>query len=111
MAQEFSKKFYRSREWRQCREAYIQSVHGLCEKCLEKGIVKPGHIVHHTIRLTPENINNPEITLNHEHLRYDCLDCHNREYSEDVVREGLMFDEFGDLVEIIGKENEYENNC
>jgi len=77
MAREFSKKFYRSKAWQQCRASYIASVHGLCESCLKKNIVNPGYIVHHTVKITPENINDPSITLNHKLLRYDCLECHN----------------------------------
>lgn len=79
MAQEFAKKFYSSRAWRQCRAGYIairKAIDGgLCETCREQ----PGYIVHHKIRLTPQNINHPEISLNYEHLKYDCLVCHNRE--------------------------------
>jgi 5-methylcytosine-specific restriction endonuclease McrA len=77
MAKEFSRKFYRSKAWQECREGYIASVNGLCETCLKKGILTPGLIVHHTIKLTPQNIDNPEITLNHNLLRYECLECHN----------------------------------
>ncbi len=102
MAQEFAKAFYNSKEWKACRKAYIISVNGLCEECLKRGVVKPGHIVHHKIRLTPENINNPDITLNHEYLKYDCLDCHNREEMKEKenVREGLAFDANGDLIQL-----------
>ncbi len=48
---------------------------GLCEVCHEK----PGYIVHHKIKLTPKNINDAEVSLNHEYLQYDCKDCHDRE--------------------------------
>ena len=102
MAKDFAKAFYRSKEWRKCREAYIQSVNGLCERCLAKGKLVPGYIVHHKIHLTPENINNPEITLNWDNLEYLCHDCHNKEHGvgkpAEVTREGLVFDEFGGLV-------------
>jgi 5-methylcytosine-specific restriction endonuclease McrA len=101
MAKEWAKAFYDSKAWQQVRELKIQLVHGLCERCLKKGIIKPGKIVHHTVELTPENINNPEIALNIDLLEYDCQDCHNREHhgnDEEVVREGLMFNEYGDLV-------------
>lgn len=79
MARPWAKKFYKSKAWKLCRESYIASVHGLCETCLKKNKVKPGYIVHHTIKLTPENINDPAIALNHKLLRYDCLDCHNED--------------------------------
>jgi 5-methylcytosine-specific restriction endonuclease McrA len=97
MAREFSKKFYNSKAWEKCRESYKQSVHGLCERCGQ-----PGDEVHHKIYLTPENINNPDITLNWHSLELLCATCHsiehNRKYKE-VVREGLRFDNLGNLVE------------
>ena len=102
MAKEWAKSFYNSAAWLRCREGYIQSVHGLCESCSEQGRITPGYIVHHKILLTPENISNPEVSLNWEHLQYQCQECHNREHhgsGEGVVREGLTFSIDGDLIE------------
>ena len=97
---EWAKSFYKSKAWRDCREGYIQSVHGLCERCLEKDKHVPGKIVHHKEILTPENINNPDITLNWDYLELLCQDCHNKEHhSTDVTAEGLCFNEHGELVE------------
>ena len=94
MARDFAKAFYNSAAWLKCRAAYIKSVFGLCEKCRE-----PGHIVHHKKELTPDNINDANITLNWDNLQYLCLDCHNRVPSDNyVTRDGLMFDEQGQLV-------------
>ena len=95
MAQVWSRKFYRSKEWQRCREAYIQSVKGLCERCTSP---VAGLIVHHKIVLTPQNINDPSVTLNHEHLEYLCLSCHNIVHGNAVTAEGLMFDEEGNVV-------------
>lgn len=82
MARAFAEKFYHSAAWKHCRESYIAyrvSIDGgLCETCHER----LGKIVHHKIWLDESNINNPEITLNHEHLKYDCQPCHNREEDE-----------------------------
>jgi 5-methylcytosine-specific restriction endonuclease McrA len=102
MAQEFAKSFYKSKSWQQCRASYIASVGGLCETCLEKNRVRPGKIVHHKTYLTPENINDPYITLNHAMLRYDCQDCHNIEHHGDtsVVQDGLAFDIYGNLIQV-----------
>jgi len=103
MAKDFAKAFYDSKRWKLCRAAYIKSVNGLCESCLKRGKITPGKIVHHKVYLTPENINDPNISLSHELLRYDCQDCHNAEHigsGEGVVSEGLMFDANGDLVEV-----------
>jgi len=102
MAKEFAVKLYNSTAWKRCREAYIIAVNGLCEMCLEQGQYTPGYICHHKIVLTPSNINNPEVTLNHEHLQYVCLDCHNTLHGgeHEVTREGLAFTSTGDLVSL-----------
>ena len=101
MAKEFSKKFYNSKAWLDCREGYIKSVHGLCNRCLKQGNIVNGYIVHHKILLTPSNIDNPDITLNWNELEYLCIDCHNKEHMgthKEVVREGLMFNSRGEIV-------------
>ena len=104
MAKEFAKKFYKSKEWQRCRESYIQSVNGLCETCLNKNIIKPGYIVHHTNKLTVSNINNPDATLNHSSLRYDCLECHNTdelgEHGGTVKVQSYIFDTNGNIIHI-----------
>jgi hypothetical protein len=89
----WAKKFYYSIAWKKCRETYIISVHGLCEKCS-----KPGYIVHHKEVLTPKNINNPDVTLNHGKLEYLCLECHNSIHGDTATADGLVFDENGDIV-------------
>ena len=102
MAKKWAESFYKSKEWKECRKAYIASVDGLCERCLEKGIVKPGYIVHHIEHLTPENIDDPEVTLNFDNLEYVCKKCHDKEHfltEPEVTREGLKFNEHGELVE------------
>lgn len=95
MAKEFAKAFYKSKAWQKCRAAYIQSVFGLCERCQ-----RPGWIVHHKELLTPANINDPTVTLNWKKLEYLCMDCHNREHGRSATAEGLIFDNFGNLVAI-----------
>lgn len=97
MAKEFAKSFYKSKAWIECRDGYIKSVYGLCERC-----EKPGYIVHHKITLTPQNINDPNTTLNWNNLEYLCQNCHNKEHhknKEGITRDGLEFDEFGNLVQ------------
>ena len=102
MSKPFAKKFYNSTAWKRCRESYIISVHLLCERCMGNSKHVPGYIVHHKILLTPLNIDDPMISLNHEHLEYLCVECHNDEHgvgsSGKVVREGLKFNEYGELV-------------
>ncbi len=102
MAKEYAHSFYNSKSWKECRASYITSVHGLCERCQEKGIIKGGYIVHHKEYITPSNINNPEITLNHDNLEYVCEECHNKEHfrKHEAIREGLAIDEEGNIVEV-----------
>ena len=103
MAKEFAKKFYSSKAWKQCRDGYISDRilidGGLCEECHDR----LGYIVHHTVTLTPENINNPDITLNHNKLQYVCKDCHDRfeEHWTSKKSECIcLFDECGQVIGI-----------
>lgn len=91
-----AKRFYKSKAWRKCRDAYFISQHGLCERCGD-----PGLIVHHKVYIDAQNINDPRVTLNHDNLELLCLTCHNREHFKgaDAVRDGLRFDENGDLIQ------------
>ena len=100
MARDFAKKFYNSKEWKKCREAYKESKNGLCERCLDNGKYVVGDEVHHKVYLTPDNINNADITLNWDRLELLCATCHSKEHNEKYspVREDVMFDEEGDLV-------------
>lgn len=69
--------FYKTRAWKECRAAYLHKVNGLCELCMERGIIKPADIVHHKIHLTDETARDPAIALNFENLQAVCIDCHN----------------------------------
>lgn len=105
MAQAWAKAFYNSKAWQECRDGYIKSVFGLCEKC-----GKPGYIVHHKERLTPWNINDPDVTLNWSKLQYLCLKCHNAiDADNDPVRDDIMFTPDGQLVERIFLKNKKEH--
>ena len=108
MAREFAKAFYQSRQWQKCRAAYIayrKSIDGgMCESCHEV----PGYIVHHKIHLTPENINDPDISLGFGNLKYDCHACHNAEHGAAAVP-GLIeytFDSQGNLVPVPTKNDQ-----
>ena len=70
---EETKGIYKTSAWLKCRAAYIKSVGGLCERCLARGEIKPGYIVHHKVHLTPWNITDTSITLNWDNLEYLCL--------------------------------------
>lgn len=73
---EFAAFFYKSKAWQHCRSAYAKSVGGLCEQCLKRGMVRPADIVHHKVKLTPDNINDPAVTLAWDNLELLCRDCH-----------------------------------
>lgn len=79
-------KFYHSKTWEKCRNAYAQSVGGLCEDCLAKGIITAGVIVHHKIPLTPERMTDESIMYGFDNLRLLCLECHNKTHSKKRYR-------------------------
>lgn len=98
MAKEFAKAFYKSKAWRRCRKAYIDKRvmidGGMCEECHKQ----LGYIVHHKIKLTPKNINNPNIALNLSNLAYLCKDCHDENEAHPFVKHSkpiCEFDMFG----------------
>lgn len=93
--QDFARKFYLSKAWRSTREYIYKRDIGLCVRC-----GKPGEIVHHKIHLTPQNIDNPSITLNEDNLELLCRECHAVEHEGTApTAQGLMFDSEGNLVE------------
>jgi len=77
MAKPWAKAFYNSKPWLRCRGSYIADRilidGGLCENCREE----PGYIVDHINELTPQNIKNPNVALNHCNLQYLCKKCHD----------------------------------
>lgn len=73
---EYAKEFYKSQAWKTTRDAYASHARGLCEICLAKGLYSPGEIVHHKIHITPDNINDPTISLNWDNLELVCRKCH-----------------------------------
>lgn len=81
---EYAKDFYTSESWRRTRQAYIQKVNGLCERCKAAGEYVPGKIVHHKKYITPKNIKDPRITLSFNNLELLCEDCHNKEHKRKI---------------------------
>ena len=98
MAREFAKRFYSSKAWQDCREEYAKSKRYLCEDCLLKGIYKPGEIVHHMNEITPVNIYDPEVTLNHKNLRLLCRDCHAEQHKSYSKGRRYCLDEYGRVI-------------
>lgn len=101
MAREFAKAFYNSAKWRKCRKLYIINRltidGGLCEHCRSK----LGYIVDHIEELNENNINDSNITLNHDNLQYLCLECHNKKTfgKKRITADGLSFDVDGNLID------------
>ena len=96
MAKPFSRKFYNSSAWIKTAKAYKLSKFGICENCGEVG-----EEVHHIIPLTPNNINDPNITLNWDNLMLLCRSCHEliEEKATATIR-GIRFTEDGQVEEV-----------
>ena len=71
--------FYKSGVWMDCARAYRRS-HPLCEACQRRREITPAEQVHHKIKLTPENLNDPDVTLNWDNLEALCGKCHKAEH-------------------------------
>lgn len=95
----YAEKFYKSSTWEQTRKAYAKSVGGLCERCLEKGLFVPGEIVHHKTHISPENISDPNVTLDWDNLQLVCRLCHAEEHQKDKGRR-YRVDEMGRITAI-----------
>lgn len=77
------KKFYASKTWRKCQRAYKESGDGLCEKCKELGRRTAGEVVNHRdVTITPDNVDDPSVTLSHDHLILMCRRCYMQEHPE-----------------------------
>ena len=83
---EYARQFYKSKAWKQTREAYAKARGFLCERCLEHGLASPGEIVHHRIWITPDNVNDPTVTLNWDNLELVCRKCHADEHEKKDMR-------------------------
>lgn len=90
MSQEWATKFYKSPAWLKNRKSYLMreldTPWGLCppymcERCFERGILKPAKVVHHKKHLTPDNIDDPHVTLRYENFQRLCQECHAEVHS------------------------------
>lgn len=70
-------KFYHSKQWTKCRNAFVAYRQGKCEIC-----GKRGNLVHHRIHLNDTNVDDPEISLNFDNLELLCKDCHNKIHAD-----------------------------
>ena len=83
--------FYKSLAWQIARTVKIEATQGKCERC--GGI---GEEVHHQIRLTVDNVNDTNISLNQDNLELLCKKCHNAEHKR--FSKEREFDEEGNLI-------------
>ena len=97
--QDFAKDFYNSQAWKNCRKAYYKYRRGLCEMCMEEGILKAGEIVHHKIHLDPITIQDPNVALSFSNLQLLCRDHHAQVHKKNIKRYAV--DENGHVNSII----------
>lgn len=106
MARDFAVGFYHSPQWLHNRKAYMAKVidspfglipPGMCERCFEQGKLVPAKVVHHKTHLTPENIDDPHITLAFSNFQRLCQDCHAAVHTGGQESR-IAFDEHGNVV-------------
>lgn len=106
MAREFAKPFYNSAAWKKVRKSFIANRvsidGGMCQACSKE----LGYIVDHIEELTPENINDPYITLHWHNLQYLCLDCHNTKTFGKREENRYFFDANGVIQELPPSEDD-----
>jgi len=98
---EYSEWFYKSLAWKNNRAAFLKAKFYMCERCQNRN--GAGRIAHHKIYITPDNIHDENITMNWDNLECLCQTCHNKEHHREeqkTTREGLAFDERGQLVQL-----------
>ena len=71
----------------------------MCERCFENGELVPAKVVHHRIHLTPQNINDPHVTLSYDNMQRLCQECHASVHSGQR-KPRVTFDENGKLIPI-----------
>ena len=56
--------------------------------------------MHHIEYLDDINIYDLNVSINEDNLEGLCINCHNEEhFKNEILRDGLYFDEFGNLLE------------
>lgn len=106
MAQDWAVAFYHSPAWLRNRKIYMERAIDtpfgivppqMCERCYANGELVPAKVVHHVTWLTPENINDPHVTLSFDNFQRLCQDCHAAVHSG-YERPRVDFDENGNVV-------------
>lgn len=86
---------YKTARWLKVRKLKIQSVNGLCERCLKKHIYNEGKIVHHKIEITEDNYMDDELMYGLDNLEFLCDEHHKMMHGQ--LKE-CFFDENGNYV-------------
>lgn len=92
-----AKQFYDSAAWFNCKEAYLEKMNHLCERCLKEGKYTPAEIVHHKTYLTDENFGDPALMFGFDNLECLCAAHHNEEHKTRKTQRRWKFIE-GQLV-------------
>lgn len=74
--------FYTSSRWQKFRVTIIAERGPVCETC-GKVIADPKdcELDHYPTELTPENVNDVNVSLNPENIKVRCNDCHNKRHN------------------------------
>ena len=58
-----------------------ERANNLCEVCKDQGVFTYNNLeVHHIIKLTESNVNDPSVSLNTANLMALCEDCHDKKH-------------------------------
>ena len=90
---EWAVAFYSSPAWKHLREQVKKRDKYICVDCLKEGRLTPAKEVHHVVVLSPDNINDPSISLNEELLVSLCRECHQARHGARERR--YKVDDFG----------------
>jgi len=91
--QAWAEAFYSSGAWKTIRDLAKKRDAYLCVDCLKAGKITPAEEVHHIIEITPENVTDPNVTLNLDNLVSLCRECHKARHGARVRRYNV--DEMG----------------
>lgn len=83
MAQDFAKKFYKSKKWQRVRDYVLKRDGGMCQmpECYA-----PAEEVHHIKHLSKNNINDPDVALNPDNLISVCRACHFKIHQKEKIQ-------------------------
>lgn len=73
-------RFYTGKPWRGLSYTLKIEAKGVCSRCGKRVLDFKYLIAHHTVELTEENIDDPNISLNPDLVEIICSDCHNKEH-------------------------------